>query len=52
MPTRRWFSPIPAFLLGSVLCLAGASAQTSSGNDYTVGDIAVDVTAGDAIKAR
>lgn len=49
MPISRWFSTI----LIAVLALSGgAAAQISSGNTFTIGDIDVDVTAADAIKAR
>jgi hypothetical protein len=52
MPSGRWFSTISLALLALVLSALTASAQVISGNAYTVGGLAVDVTAADAIQAR
>jgi hypothetical protein len=51
MPTGRWISTI-FVLLAAALAGGPAAAQVIAGNDYTVGGIDVDVSAGDAIQAR
>lgn len=52
MPPASWFSPIVAVLVAGIAFAAGAEAQVSRGNTYTIAGVDVDVTAADAIKAR
>ena len=52
MPIGRWFSTIVAILLATLATCGSVAAQMPGGNSYAILGIDVDVSAGDAVKAR